>query len=104
MIRNELKCATACIIVLLPIFAAAQNQNTQAPAAASAAPAPGSTGSKGSRDAAVRELAAQQRAALDAIRGDKSLTPEERQSKIDATVKDFRARRKKLMKSSAPHP
>jgi hypothetical protein len=97
VVRNTLKRASAVLILLSPVLAAAQNQGVQASTAAAAATPSRPADSGASRRAARRALDAKQKAALDAVRADATLTHEQRQSKIDAIVEDFRVQREKIM-------
>ena len=97
MTRNQSKFASACLLLLLPVFAAA----AQAPGAASATSS-AKAGTDDSRRAAIKALNDKQRAALDAIRADKTLTPDQRREKISATLKDFRTQRENLLGITGP--
>ena len=94
MINNKFKFASACFALLLPVFAAAA-----APTPPAATP---SATSNDTRRAAIKALNDKQRSALDAIRADKSLTPDQRREKISATLKDFRTQRESLLGITGP--
>ena len=86
--------ASACLLLSLPVFAfaAAPSAPASSPATSSSSTAP-----LDPRAAAVKTLNEKMRAALDAVRADQTLTPDQRREKISATLKDFRAQRESLL-------